>query len=362
MKALIIEKEKLLHNINVIKGMTNSTIIAVLKGNGYGLGILEYAKLLKENSIDFFALSELNDAVMLRENGFDSKLLLISSTSLEDEADKLVANDIMPTVGSINSAIAINTAAKKLDTVVKIHLKIDTGFGRFGFAWDKPEEIVSLLKDLENITIDGTYTHLSFAFEKKPKSSIEQFNKFNKCIEGLKAAGINPGILHIASSSAFLRFPQMHLDAVRVGSAFLGRIPVQNNVGLKKIAYMKSNIIEMKELPEKHFIGYANTYKTKRKTTIGIIPVGYMDGFGVEKSRDTYRFMDVLRYMYNDLKSLNKRYYIRLNSDQRVPILGRISMFNIVVDLTETNAKIGDEVYLDVNPILVESTIERQFK
>ncbi len=362
MKALVIEKEKLLHNINVIKGMTDSTIIAVLKGNGYGLGILEYAKLLRENSIDFFALSELNDAVMLRENGFDSKLLLISSTSLEDEADKLVANDIIPTVGSVNSAIAINSAAKKLDTVAKIHLKIDTGFGRFGFTWDKPEEIASLFKDLENITIDGTYTHLSFAFEKKPKSSLEQFNKFNKCIEGLKSEGINPGILHIASSSAFLRFPQMHLDAVRVGSAFLGRIPVQNNVGLKKISYMKSNIIEMKELPEKHFIGYANTFKTKIKTTIGIIPVGYMDGFGVEKSRDTYRFMDVLRYMYNDLKSLNKKFYVRLGNDKQVPILGRISMFNIVVDLTGTEAKIGDEVYLDVNPILVESTIERKFE
>jgi alanine racemase len=361
MKALIIEKDKLLYNIEVIKGMTGSTIIAVLKGNGYGLGILEYARFLRENSIDFFALSELDDALMLRENGFDSKLLLISSTSFEDDAEKLVANSIMPTVGSINSARAINEAAKKLETIASIHLKIDTGFGRFGFAWDKPDEIAAAFKDLDNIKIDGTYSHLSFAFEKKPKNSLVQFQKFNNCVESLKANGIDTGMLHIASSSAFLRFPQMHLDAVRVGSAFLGRIPIQNCYGLKKVAYLKSNIIETKELPEKHYIGYANTFRTKRKTRIGIIPVGYMDGFGVEKSRDTYRFMDVLRYMYNDFKSYHKKFYVRLADQKQVPILGRISMFNIVVDLTGTDAKIGDEVFLDVNPILVESTLQRQF-
>ncbi|MDP4094850.1 MAG: alanine racemase [Bacillota bacterium] len=361
MKKMVIEKEKLKHNLDIIKNMTSSTIIAVLKGNGYGLGILDYARFLTENSVNYFAVSELDDAILLRESGFESKILLLTSTSVEEEAEAIVKYNIMPTVGSQNSALAINEAAKRLDKIADIHLKIDTGFGRFGFLWDKWDEISEFLKDLKNIRIEGTYSHLSFPFEKKPKSTHIQFEKYRKCIDGLKANGINPGILHIANSCTFLRFPSMHLDAVRIGSALLGRIPIENRYDLYKIAYLKSNIVEVKDLPANHFIGYANTFKTKRPTRIGIVPVGYMDGYGVEKSRDTFRFRDILRYVYHDLKTFKKKIYIKLGDKKAVPVLGRISMFNIVVDLTGTDAKLGDEVFMEINPILIESTVRREF-
>lgn len=361
MKKLIIEQEKLKHNIDIIKSLTNSTVIAVLKGNGYGLGIPEYAKLLVENSIGYFAVSAVEEALQLRNKGFDNNILLLASTSVPEEAEIIIKNNIMPTIGSINSVIAFNQAAEKLGKIADIHLKIDTGFGRFGFMWDKLGDVCETLKSLQYIRIAGTYSHLSFPFEKKPKSTHIQFEKFLKSIETLKDRGINPGMVHIANSSAFLRFPAMHLDAVRVGSALLGRIPVENQFGLERIGYMKSNIIDVKELPENHFVGYANTYKTRKPARIGIVPVGYMDGFGVEKTRDTFRFRDVLRYVYNDIKQVNKKLYVKLESKERVRILGRISMFNIVVDLTGTDAKIGDNVYLEVNPILVDSSIEREF-
>lgn len=213
---------------------------------------------------------------------------------------------------------------------------------------------------MENLQIAGTYSHFSFSFSKKEKDIYSQYNKFINSVELIKQNNLDPGMLHICNSSAFLRFPQMHLDAVRIGSAFLGRIPIENTYGLQKIGYLKSQIIEVKELPKNHNIGYANTYKTHKAIRVGIVPVGYLDGFGVEKLRDTFRPIDILRYLYNDIKTLNKKYYVNIRGIL-APILGRISTYNIIVDLTGINARIGDEVILDVNTMLVPRYITREY-
>ncbi|MDK2800764.1 MAG: alanine racemase [Clostridiales bacterium] len=367
MKKLVIEREKLKHNIDIIKQLARSgeraaEIIAVLKGNGYGLDILKFADFLIENGIDFFAVSEVQEAVFLRENGFDNRILLLSSTGIKEEIELIVKNDIIPTIGSENTAIAVNEAAKKFKKVVHAHLKIDTGFGRFGFLPDEMEKVASLLKSLDNIIITGTFSHLSFSFAKDRQNVQIQFDKFLKSIEILKQNGIEPGMRHIANSSAFLRFSDMHLDAVRIGSAFLGRVAVENVYGLKKIGYLKASITEIKELPENHFIGYANTYKTAKRTKTAIVPVGYKDGFGVEKAKDIFRWIDILRYIYHDLKLFlsSKFIYVRVNGI-RAKILGRISMYNIVVDVTDMDVQIGDEVILEANPILIESSISREY-
>ncbi len=360
MNTLVIETSKLKHNLDILKGMTESTIIAVLKGNGYGLDLLEYAKFLSVNGIDYFAVSDIEDAVMLRESEIDCDILLLTPTSIEADAETLVKYRIIASIGSINSAIAINEAAKKLGVIHDVHLKIDTGFGRFGFLSEQIDVYFGLLKSLENINVVGTYTHLSAAFSKKNKITKAQFEKFINCLNKLKKNGFELGIIHIANSCAFLRFKEMHLDAVRIGSALLGRIPLSKKYGLKRIGYLKSSIIEQKDLPSNYSIGYANTYKTKRDTRIGVVPAGYKDGFGVEKIKDTFRFKDILRYAFHDLKSLHKQIFVRVNG-KKCRVCGRIGMYNIEVDLTGMQTKIGDDVILDVNPILVDSSVVREY-
>ncbi|MCR4435651.1 MAG: alanine racemase [Eubacteriales bacterium] len=361
MRKLVIEKAKLQNNIDIIKKMTSSTIIAVLKGNGYGLGLVEFARLLQENSIDYFAVSTLEEALTLRQNGMDGRILLLAPPGSPEEAEIIVNYNIMPTIGSIHSASLMEEAGLKAGKSVDLHLKIDTGFGRFGFLWNETDRYSTGLKSLSCLNIVGTYTHLSYSFEKKARSIHLQFERFLKSVESLKAAGIPTGMLHIANSCAFLRFPAMHLDAVRIGSAFLGRIPIENPYGLEKIGFLKSRIIDVKTLPKGYSIGYANTYRTKKETRIGIVPIGYKDGFGIEKSKDTFRFIDILRYIYHDIKLLNKHLFARLGDQSKVRILGRVSMFNIVLDLTGTGADIGDEVILEVNPVLVEGSVEREY-
>lgn len=360
MKKLIIEKDKLVYNINLIKSMTESSIIAVLKGNGYGVGIVELAHIYEENGISFFAVSEIEEAVCLRNNGFNNEILLLTPTNTEEEAELIVRLNITPTIASISSAVLINETAKRNDTVINAHLKLDTGFSRFGFLPAEVDSLSSFIKSLPNIEISGTYTHLSFSFAKKPEFTYSQYQIFMDMVQKLNKSGISTGKLHICNSCAFLQYKDMHLDAVRVGSAVLGRIPLENKYGLQKVGYLKSAILEIKNIPAGSTVGYANTYRTKKPITVGIIPVGYKDGFGVEKKRDTFRFIDILRYVYNDLKQFNRQICVKINGNP-APIIGRINMHTIAVNLDNVNAQIGDEVILEINPILVNSSVEREF-
>ena len=378
MKSLVINKQDLKHNIRKIKEIVKDTgrqdnhkpikIIAVVKGNGYGLGLIQYSRFLVDNGIDFLAVSTVEEAIQLREAKIEAKILMLSSTAIKKEIEILVDNDIIITIGSKEALEQAEEIAIKKNKKIKAHLKIDTGFGRYGFLYNEPEKIVEALKNIKNVEIEGTFSHFSLAFYEKNEYSETQFKRFIDVIEILKQNNIETGMLHICNSSGFLKFKDKRLNAVRVGSAFLGRLAIPNIYGLKKVGYLKSNVAEIKTLPKKFNISYSNAYETKKETKVAIIPCGYSDGYNVKEQRDMFRKRDKLRYIVRDFKDSfkDKSLYVEILSKDKTEykkckVLGRIGMYHITCDITGTDIQIGDEVKLNINPIFVNSSIRREY-
>jgi alanine racemase len=363
MNSLIVNKEDLKHNINLIKQYSkNCKIIAIVKGNGYGLGLSEYMNFLIENGIDFFAVATVEEIVQIRENGYTGDLLMLSSTCIPEDVSTLIENNAILTIGSEEAAKLANKIALEKEMVVNAHLKIDTGFGRYGFVYSNPELIINTFNLLENINITGTYSHFSRAYYKKDKWTITQFERFNNVVSELKKNGINTGMLHICNSPAFFNFENMHLDAVRIGSAFLGRVATEENTGLKKIGFLKTTITELKVLPKDFNIGYLNLYKTKQETKIAIAPIGYKDGFNIINRNDMFRKIDTIRDMWGNVKNLfrKRENTVKIN-DKYYPIVGKIGMYHIDINITNSDIKVGDAVYLNVSPMYVDSKIRREY-
>ena len=363
MKELVVEKENLKHNLKIIneiisKDKKKAKLIAVVKGNGYGLDLVKYTQFLIDNGVDFFAVATVEEAVALRNAGITQNILMMSSTAVKEDIEILIKNNIILTVGSKEAGEAVEEIAQKLQTKARAHLKIDTGFGRYGFIYSNKEKMVQAIKAWKNIKIEG-----AFSFFGDGKESKEQYERFMECIKILKENKIDTGMLHMCNSSAFLRFPEMHLDAVRVGSALLGRLSIPNTWGFKKVGYLKSNVAEIKTLPVGYNIGYSNSYTTKKETKIAIIPCGYADGFNIIVDRDMFRPIDKLRYVVRDAKDAfkNKKIYVTINGE-KCEVLGRLGMFHVSVDITGKNIKINDEVHFNVSPMFVDSRLERVYE
>lgn len=372
MNTLVINKEDLRHNINKIKEYAKKSgqydagkdvkIIAVVKGNGYGMGIVEYTKFLIDNGISMFAVSTMEEALKLRKEGIKEEILMLSSTAIEDDVRTLVKNKIILTIGSKEDIIIAEKIGKEENQTIRVHLKIDTGFGRYGFVYSKRDEMVEALKNIQNVKIEGTYTHFSISFFDEKYTKL-QFKRFIDVIEVLKMNKIETGMLHVCNSSAFVKYREMHLNAVRIGSAFLGRLSFENNVGLKKIGYLESAVSEIKDLPKGFNVGYSNTYKTKTETKIAVIPCGYMDGINIINNRDMFRTIDKLRYIVRDIKDFFKKQkiYIKIK-DKNYEIIGRIGTYHIICNISNSDIKIGNKVIINVNPKFVDSSIRREYR
>lgn len=367
MKTLVVESTNLKHNLKIVreiieKNNPETKIIAVIKGNGYGLGLVEYAQFLVDNGIDFFAVATVEEAIKLRQSGIKQDILMMSSTAVKEDVETLIENEIIITIGSKEAGEVVEEIAKKNNQKVRVHLKIDTGFGRYGFIYRQKEKMINAIKSWENIEIEGMFSHFSIAFYGNGQESREQYDRFMKCVEELKINGIEPKLLHVCNSSAVLRFPEMHLNAVRIGSVLLGRLSISNEWGFKKVGYLTSNVAEIKKIPAGYNIGYSNSYKTKKETKIAIVPCGYADGFNVKVDRDMFRPIDKIRYIVRDIKDALKKQqiYVKINGE-KCEVLGRLGMFHVSVNITEKCVNLNDEVSFEVSPMLVDSSIPRSY-
>ena len=280
---------------------------------------------------------------------------------MKEDVQSLIENNITLTIGSVESAKIANEVANEKNIKIKAHLKIDTGFGRYGFVYTKKDDILKTIKQNSNIEFEGIFTHFSIAFY-DDKITKEQFEKFMNVVKFLEENNIKFKLRHACNSSAFVKFPEMHLDAVRVGSAFVGRLSVENKIGVKKIGTLESKVAEVRTLPANFNIGYSNIYLTKKETKVAIIPVGHSDGFNVSSNRDMFRKVDKLRYILNDIKGFFKEQYLKVNiNNKNYKLAGRLGMYHSTV-IVDNNVKVGDKAVYEVNPIYIDPRIRREYK
>lgn len=363
MKQLVIEKEKIIHNLEVIGDKAGGApLIAVLKANAYGLGLTQLAALLQQQGVKRFGVTEPEDAVRLRDAGFvDEEIIMLRSTAVAEDIQKIIASTATAAIGSYDAAVALNGLAEKDGTVVDVHLEVDTGMGRYGFEPSELERILSVYRFMGNLNVTGMFTHFPSAFASR-KATRAQYDKLLEVAAKVREAGCDPGMLHAANSAALFYCDLPPLDGVRVGSAISGRTTARGDTGLQKTGHLESEVAEVRWLPAGHGVGYGPAFVTKRPTKIAVIPVGYSDGFMVEKARDAFRFRDTVRYCLSDCARWfrRKRFYVTVNG-RRMRVLGHVGLSHTTVDVTDIDCQPGAKAVFDVAPMFVPAEIERRY-
>ena len=356
MKAYIVEREAVRSNIRIVqKKAAKTPIWAVLKGNGYGLGLLELAALCRQEGIDRFAVTEPSEAKLLRENGYElEQILMLRSTTEREELEQLLDLNVICTVGSYEAAVALNGIADARGEVAEVHLKNDTGMGRYGFLPTELDKILSVYQYMKSLAVTGIYTHFHSAFCNE-KQTYAQFQAFKDLTDQIITAGYETGERHCANSSALFKFESMRMDGVRVGSALLGRLSFRNDMGLTPVGWCEATVEELRWLPEGHTAGYGAAWKAKRPTRVAIVSVGNYHGFGVERGNDIFRFRDCLRGALSWVKAFltRKSIYVTVNG-QKCRVIGHIGMLHTAIDVTDIACALGDPVRLEINPLMAK--------
>lgn len=364
MKKVIIDKKDLENNIKIIKSMKNkkTKIIGVVKANGMGLDLVKYSKFLNYKGINILAVADPEDAFYLRKKNVLCEIILLTPVNDLKILERLINNNIVLTIASLEDLNNIKKILLKNENKnVKVHIKIDTGFGRYGFWYENYVDILEAFKQKEMVNIEGIYTHFSKAIDMK-QTKI-QFNRFVEVINKLEKDGIKISIKHCANSTAFIKYPEMHLDAVRLGSIIQGRTLI-NVGGLKKIGVFETSISEIKKIPKDYGIGYSNIYKLKRDSIIATIPVGHADGFEIKNKRDNFSFKENVKAILIEVNNMFKKPYAQATiNEKRYNVIGRIGLNYSLIDITD-NSEITtkDKVVLDTSPLNVNSRIRREYK
>ncbi len=347
MRKLIIDKAAIRRNLALIKERADtSAIYGVLSGDGGGTGVAQLARILRDEGIGRFAVREYRDAKNLRDAGFvDEDILMLASTTDREELERLVDLNVIFSISSVDTGLALNAVAENRSTVVEAHLQVDSGLGFGGFLVSEPEKILLCYRSLPNVALSGIYTQILSA--PKQKNAQAQLDHFNEILEQICAAGFETGIVHAAGSYALLNYDSARMDAVRAGSVILGRCRGADETNLRVIGFGEAPISECRWLPRGHTVGCGKSVVLRRPTRVAVIPVGYQHGFGVERPREFGFFATLRRWMDG------KNKYVRIDG-QRAKIIGQIGAEEIVVNVTDLKCTGGDIATFEIDPIFAK--------
>lgn len=274
-------------------------IMYTAKSNGYGHGLIEPTLYMRDHcGIHHFATSQLCEALDLRRAGLEDFILIMGGVPYSG-IPALVENDFVATVYEDTQAIAINEEAARQGKKVRVHIKIDTGLRRFGAKAGEPlAHLIETLKTLPNLEIDGVYTHLANGYSLDKSFTHQQMGEFTQALEQLKAAGIQPRLVHAANTAACVASPECYYDVVRLAALIFGydiSPGINNRLGLEPSMRWTSKILNVHWAEEGENVSYYRFFVPKRRTKVAIIGFGMGDGYVRNLvTRDTEHNSDVL--------------------------------------------------------------------
>ncbi len=324
-----IHLDRLTHNLRLLQELAGERPLwPAIKANAYGHGMVLVARHLVALGCDTLCVAHVSEAEVLVEGGVDARLLLFSAT-LPDHSEAIVRLGCEPAVCTLEFAEALARDAQRLGRMVAVHLMVDTGMGRIGIRPEDAPEFLERCAALTGIRVRGLMTHFPRADEADKTISVQQIDRFRRCIEATRRFAIE--FRHMANSAAIFDLPDSYCDAVRPGIALYGLRPSPEIINprvreLKPVLEWKTRISFLKEVPARTGLSYGHTFHTARPSLIATVPVGYGDGLS--------------RRLSNNLELLV--------CGVRCPQVGRITMDQSLVDVTALRSRVdlGDEVVI----------------
>ena len=319
-----IDLDAIIHNCKVLRQSVSDEcrMCVAVKSNAYGHGIETVLPALELADVDMLAVAAIQEAQQLRQLGWTRPILLLGSQlSIYDGKDKseaakwIVENEVRITAMYKKDIEALTAAAKQLKKKAIVHLMLDSGMGRMGLGEQKVLELIDVIKSCGEIEIEGLYTHFSTADEPDKSFSQCQLKRFDDFVRKVKDEGLDVSIVHAANAAAVIDLPGSHYDMIRPGIAVYGYQPgtqMLNKPDLKPAMKVVSYLYAVKQISKGGYAGYGNTWQADKDTTVGLVPVGYGDGYD---------------------RRLSNKGRMRIG-DTLVPVIGRVSMDQTTVDLT----------------------------
>jgi alanine racemase len=286
-------------------------VLAVVKADAYGHGMVPVAKTLYAQGARSFGVANIHEAAELRKALPASRILVLGGFHAAAQASLFIRKNITPTLFSLEDAAILDRRLKK---PFAVHVKIDTGMGRLGVWHEDARSFFRELKRFKNIHVEGIYTHFSSADGASPAFTLRQYAHFEKALGVARREGFAPKYLHAANSLGLLRFKRCHLNLVRPGIILYGINPAKTGKlpkGIRPILELKTRISFLKSVDEGRTLSYGATYATREKTKIATLPVGYSHGYRVGFSNKA-------------------RVLVR---GRECPVVGRVTMDQTLVDV-----------------------------
>lgn len=301
-------------------------IMPVLKANAYGHGLVRIAQFYSEMKADYLGVAVVEEGILLREKGIELPILVLGGI-WGNQIPLFLKHDLTITASSIDKLKQINETAEQMKIKAKVHLKIDTGMERLGVHYYNAEKFLEAAYKCKNLKVEGIFSHFANSESSDLTYSKMQLERFNEVLNYFEKHSIEPPIRHISNSGGILQLPEANFDMARPGIILFGVYPskeVKRTVEIMPALTWKSLVVYFKVTKPNHPVGYGSTWQTDHNVRAVTVPVGYGDGY---------------------LRSMFKKAKVIVNGE-RYPVIGNISMDQIVVNLEQGSAYNGDEVIL----------------